>query len=303
MNFAESNSGKGQVNGNVTILDGVGNVALFTDSGNPISGSGSITNQLGDNGLPTGRKLIMEVCNVPFTNAAGAVVEYKANTDITSINKILTAPNNSFIYTQNITSINPSTYHNVFFTNFSDFTLGGDITVNGDLVIDNTTSLSMGANNINIRGNWIGNGTFTADTGSVIFDGSTLQTITTNATSNFNNIAINNPAHVAINNNVRSASVTLTQGRLQTGNFDFILMGSIATNQITQTFTNASTSYIEVTATGGLVRENLLNGNLAVFPIGDATAIRHIAVTPTATANVRASFDNNLVIPAPSGST
>lgn len=288
MSFAESNSGTGQVNANVTILDGVGNVALFTNSGSPISGSGSITNQLGDNGSPTGRKLIMEVCNVPFTNAAGAVVEYRAQTDIS--NKTLTAPNNSFIYTQDVTSINPSTYHNVFFTNFSNFTLGGNIAVNGNLTIDNTSTLNAAANNINIRGNWIGNGTFTAGTSSVIFDGANLQTITTNATSNFNNLNINNTAHVAINNNVRSASVTLTQGRLQTGNFDFILMGSPATNQITQTFTNASTSYIETNGTGNLIRNNLLAGTSYVFPVGDATAIRHFTITLPSSAFVRGRF-------------
>ncbi|GAB4125263.1 MAG: hypothetical protein Fur0027_04780 [Raineya sp.] len=298
MNFAQANSGTGQINGNVIIADfaGGGDVALYTNVGSPISGSGSLTNQ-----LQAGRKLILEVCQVPFTNAAGAVVEYRGNADIPTKN--CSAADNLFIYASGVPSISASTFHHLRFTNTSTNTLGGDIIVNGFLEIAPTATLNTGANNINIKGNWIGNGTFNGGTGSVVFDGTSSQTITTSANAPFNNIEINNVANVAISTAVRSASITLTAGRLQTGNFDLTLTANPATNQITQSFTNTSTSYIETNGTGSLVRENLLTGNLSVFPIGDATAIRHIAVTPNPGANVRASFDANLVVPPPGGST
>lgn len=307
MNFAQPNSGTGQINNGavVTILDhpGGGSIALCTNNGQPIrnllGGVGSIINLLGDNGSPTGRRLILETNETPFTNADNAVVEYNANVDIPT--KVLTANNNLFIYAGNVGSVLASTFHHVNFTGTS--TLGGNISVIGNLNIANAATLNAAANNINLRGNWVSLGTFNGGIGSVIFEGTNPQTITSNANSPFNNININNLAHVQINNAVRSGSITFTAGRLQTNNFDFTLTAIPATDQITQSFSNASTSYIEVTPTGGLVREGLLTGNLAVFPIGDATAIRHIAVTPNPGANVRASFDSNLVVPAPTGST
>ncbi len=303
MNFAQPNSGTGQVNGNVTILDFAGgdNVAFHTNIASPISGGGTIINQLGDNGTATGRRLILEICQVPITNAANAVTEYRGNTDIAS--KTLTALNNTFVYTSGLTVAAGSTFHRVIFTNNQTYNLGGNINANVDLFVIAGSPLNAGANKINIRGNWTSNGTFNGGTGSVIFDGTALQTITSSATSPFNNINISNTAHIAMNNNVRSGSITFTQGRLQTGNFDFTLTAIPATNQIVQSFTAASTSYVEVTATGRLIRENILGGNLTVFPIGDATAIRHIGVTPATNVNISASFDNNLVIPAPGGST
>jgi len=299
MNFAQSNSGTGQVNGNITVLDGIGNVFFYTNVGAPISGGGSITNQLGDNASPTGRRLILEVCQVPVTNAAGAVIEYRGNTDI--LTKTLTANNNLFIYANSIPSIVASTFHHLLFTNSSISSLGGNIAVNGNLTINTGSTLNAINHNINLRGNWTGNGTFNAGTGNVIFDGTALQTITTNSSA-FNNITINNPAHVQLNNSVESASITFTQGRLQVGNFDLLLTANPATNQITQTFTNASTSYVETNGTGGLVRNNLQIGIEYVFPVGSATSIRHLSINPNGGTSAKAIF-GTLSPPAPTGST
>lgn len=289
MNFAEPNSGTGQVNGNITILDfpGGGNIALYTNVGSPISGTGTITNQLGDNGNPSGRKLILESCQVPFTNTANAVVEYRASTDISTKN--LTAVNNTFIYAQSISSILAATFHNVLFTNFSTYSLVGNITVNGYLVVDNTSTLNANSFNINIRRNWIKNGTFNAGTSRVIFDGNVLQEIL--GISNFYHLEISNPAHVILNDDNSANRLTLTQGRLQLGNSTFTLTATPATDQITQTFTNASTSYVETNGTGNLTRQNLLADTPYVFPIGDASTIRYLTVTlPSATAFVSAIF-------------
>jgi hypothetical protein len=301
MSFAQANSGTGQVNGNITILDGVGNVAFYTNVGSPISGGGTITNQLGNNGLATGRRLILERCQVPVTNAINAVIEYRGGTDITS--KTLTADNNTFVYTLSVPSIT-GTFHHILFTNNSTSSLGGNIVVAGNLGIDSGSTLDAVTHNINVRGNWFNNGTFTAGTtGRVTFDGTLgLQTIDHTFSSPFNILEIANTNHVQINNPIQSSSIVLTSGRLQVGDNDLTLTANPATAQFSQTFTGASTSYIETNGSGRLIRNNLQIGTAYVFPVGDATSIRHLSITPSTIGNASANFTSPISPNPPGGS-
>lgn len=67
-------------------------------------------------------------------------------------------------------------------------TLTGNLDVNGDLTIDATT-LAASSFTINIADEWVNEGTFTAGTSTVVFDGTSAQTITNNGQS-FNNLTI-----------------------------------------------------------------------------------------------------------------
>ncbi|MCS6821624.1 MAG: T9SS type A sorting domain-containing protein [Microscillaceae bacterium] len=287
MNFAESNSGTGQINGDVTILDGgagAGNVALYTNIGIPISGSGTLTNELG-NGTATGRRLILEVCQVPFTNASNAVVEYNASTDIPT--KTCAAVDNIFVYRQNVSSVTPTTYYHIHFTNNSSYGLGGNITVNGNLLIESSATLNGGANTINIRGDWIGNGIFNSGTSTVIFDGTAAQTITTNPTSPFYNLNINNTASLATNRTVTlnntifiQNALILTQGRLVAGNHNINYFGTA----LNLTRTNG---WVETNGTGLLVRNSIATLGIFDYPVGDATSAKNIRLSAIQNTGVR----------------
>jgi hypothetical protein len=241
--------------------------------------------------------------NSTWLQGANAVLSYAANQSPMSTGVFDAATNpNTVIYNRTGNQdIKTTTYRNLVISSNSNSFLIGDITVNGNLTINTASTLNAVNHNINLRGNWVGNGTFNAGTGNVIFDGTALQTITTNSSA-FNNITINNLAHVQLNNSVQSASITFTQGRLQVGNFDLLLTANPAANQITQTFTNASTSYVETNGIGGLVRNNLQIGIEYVFPVGSATSIRHLSINPNGGTSAKAIF-GTLSPPAPTGST
>jgi len=67
------------------------------------------------------------------------------------------------------------------------------LTIGGDLNIGSGTSFSAGAfNPHNVAGDFVNNGTFNNDFGTVIFDGITQQTISGSTVTNFNNITITN---------------------------------------------------------------------------------------------------------------
>ncbi|MFC1480379.1 hypothetical protein ACFL5Y_02900, partial [Candidatus Omnitrophota bacterium] len=88
-------------------------------------------------------------------------------------------------------------------TSNGSVTLLDHLDINGDFTIYGGT-LNVSGYNMNLAGNWVNSGTFTSSTGTVIFDGTAPQTITTGGTSinqDFDNLTIANT----------SGDVTLTQ--------------------------------------------------------------------------------------------
>ncbi|MEO8148607.1 MAG: T9SS type A sorting domain-containing protein [Bacteroidia bacterium] len=69
-----------------------------------------------------------------------------------------------------------------------ELAIANTLTAAGDITIGPGTNLLEMGNVINIGGNWTNNGTFTLDTGTVNFNGSGNQTVSTNT---FNNLKIN----------------------------------------------------------------------------------------------------------------
>jgi glucose/arabinose dehydrogenase len=74
------------------------------------------------------------------------------------------------------------------------------LTVNGSIMIRSLGTLSAGANNINVKGNWINNGSFLAGTGTVTFDGTAAQSIGGSAVTDFTNILVSNTTNVQVQN-------------------------------------------------------------------------------------------------------
>ncbi|MCF8449059.1 MAG: T9SS type A sorting domain-containing protein [Taibaiella sp.] len=88
----------------------------------------------------------------------------------------------------------PTLHHFQNSNTAATFTLGSTFTLSGNFTNDLGATTACGANTINIAGDWINNGTFTAGSGTVNFNATTTgRTISGNltGTSKFNNLTFN----------------------------------------------------------------------------------------------------------------
>ena len=146
-------------------------------------------------------------------------------------------------------------------------TLGGLTISAGTLT---STSVTM-----NLAGNYSNGGTFTHNSGTVNFNGSTAQTIGGSASSTFNNLTIaNTSGGVSLTKNETvSGILTLTNG----------ILGTDATNYmaVTNTASGAVTGATAASYVNGPLQWSLLNGNSYLFPVGDAANYRPFELNST----------------------
>lgn len=89
-----------------------------------------------------------------------------------------------------------------------------------NITINSGAMLSLQSTDaINVKSNWTNNGTFNAQKGSVVFDGSTAQTIGGSSTTSFYDVIVNNPAGASLlsNEQVRG-TLYLNSGVFNTNN-------------------------------------------------------------------------------------
>ncbi|MBO7652976.1 MAG: T9SS type A sorting domain-containing protein, partial [Bacteroidales bacterium] len=184
----------------------------------------------------------------------------------------------SFDGTNYVAGSVPSSTTNVFLVTYGSGCSVGNPVLGGSSATKNLTigedkELSLGSNTISIAGNFINNGTFNAGTGSVIFNGSTHQTISGSSLS-FNNVTFNNGKHFTLDGLTPTVSGTanFTAG-IVTGDINF---GASATTA------NASrVSYVE-----GKVTKVAGSGEFT-FPTGNAGVFGSVTAIPTADTWVR----------------
>ncbi|MFI5252107.1 MAG: M20/M25/M40 family metallo-hydrolase [Bacteroidota bacterium] len=111
-----------------------------------------------------------------------------------------------------------TTYNNLIINSPSTSTLGVATTITGNLVISSGATLSVGTSNfaLNVAGDWLNNGTFTAGTGTVTINGTAQDTIGGSASTAFNTLTISNSIGVRLTSNITEAgNLSITAG-----NFD-----------------------------------------------------------------------------------
>jgi hypothetical protein len=146
------------------------------------------------------------------------------NSPTLTINAASTIEFNAASGTQTITS--RSDYGNVNFSTGGTKSLGGAITVNGGLTIASGVILTTGASNyaIAIKGNWSNSGTFTPNSNTVTFSGTSGQNYTRTGVGSFNNLTLVNGNGLILNNDLTVASTLLfTSGKINTGSNTLIL--------------------------------------------------------------------------------
>jgi hypothetical protein len=173
---------------------------------------------------------------------------------------------------------------NIF--NITGGTVGlGVTTPINSLTISSGATLNANNHNITMSGNWTKDGTFTASTGTVTFNGSSVQTIGGTMATTFDNLTINNASGVSLGaSETVNGTLTLTNGVVTTG-ANTLSVGSAGT----------------VARTNGWVGGNLqryipTGGTTRTFNIGDAAGYRPVTVnfgTVTTAGNLTATVSQS----------
>ena len=130
------------------------------------------------------------------------------------------------------------------------------------------SSFTSGSSPINLRGNWTNNGTYTAGSGLIVFDGTSSQTIEGSSTTAFKDVEFSNTSGITIDQEPTINGTATFSSGIVTGNVTF---GTSATAG-----TASLTSHIDgkVTKSG--------NANGFTFPTGDNGNLGTVAVTSDA---------------------
>jgi hypothetical protein len=132
-------------------------------------------------------------------------------------------------------TVKGATYNDIVFENSSTKTLGGNITVNGNLTISSGTLDVSGSNySISLAGNWTNNGSFNAQSGAVVFVGTTQLDASSTQTfydfvNNGSGVTILADNAITVSNNVtNNSTVTLKSPSSDNPSASWIDNGSIS---------------------------------------------------------------------------
>jgi hypothetical protein len=128
-------------------------------------------------------------------------------------------------------------------------TLLGNITVNGDITVGGT-GLTASSFTITVLGNWANNATFTANTSTVLLNGTSAQVMSGSTVPSFNNLTLDNAAGASMSASVTvGGALTLTSGKLALGSNTLTINGALSSSA-TNLFTANGSSNITFGGSG-----------------------------------------------------
>jgi hypothetical protein len=172
----------------------------------------------------------------------------------------------------NITDPTNDKFYNVDFDTDGTITLNSDIVVDGELTIIAGATLSQGANDIELKGNWTNYGVFTAGTGTVVFNGTEPQNIAGTNNQVFSNLEVDNAGATSVDlfilrNTFVTTNLNFVTGIVETGESNYLQFNDGATH------TGFSSSNYVI----GPVRK--AGNDDFIFPVGDLTRSAGIAIS------------------------
>jgi hypothetical protein len=132
---------------------------------------------------------------------------------------------------QNIGGTFSTTFNNLVISGTSVKTLGINQVINRDLTISSSLDVSASNFALDVKRNFINNGTFNEQSGLITFNGSGLtpQSIGGSSTTTFHNITLNNAAGLNLNANARlENTLTCSQGTFSNASQNFTLLSTAA---------------------------------------------------------------------------
>lgn len=164
---------------------------------------------------------------------------------------------------QNIRIPTDGSYYHLTTAGSGIKTLIANTTLGGNVLISSGTTLSAVTFTLFVKGNFTNNGTFTAGTGTVTLNGTTLQTIGGSVITSFRNLTVSDAAGVslAINTSV-TGILNFTSGVITTG-----------TNKVSITVTGSVTGAGTSKFVNGYLEKNVALGAgvIRTFEIGNGT--------------------------------
>ncbi|MFH1319613.1 MAG: GEVED domain-containing protein [Bacteroidota bacterium] len=167
-----------------------------------------------------------------------------------------------------------------------------NITIDGTLKEGGTNS------KLEVAGDWINNGTFVENSGTITFNGSSTQNVESNNNS-FGNVEILNTVTpsatdgiVLTNNMPITSTLTLTEGTIITGG-NMVIISNSSGNKVVDGTNN--TNYTLSWVFGTLTRNLTTNTDVYNFPVGSATSGYLAKLTNnsmTGTTQITASFES-----------
>jgi hypothetical protein len=152
----------------------------------------------------------------------------KVSTDWTNVNNWLSYNGTTY----GLAAAIPSNTTNVFIqgTNvcvLNQPTITTAIGLVKNITIESGGTLTMVTGGLTVKGNWVKNGTFTAGTGMVTFNGTTAQTISGSTGTLFANLTVNNTSTGLTLNSPVSAknSLTMNSGNIATSTANILVLG------------------------------------------------------------------------------
>jgi len=185
---------------------------------------------------------------------------------------------NSLVYlsgdNQNISVNGTSSLYKLLCAGGQTKSLLSDIVIESDMEIKSGVSLNGGANTLDLKGDWINNGTFIPVSGTVAFTGNQTQLIENYNTETFYNLSVNNTASVFPqiilygDVNISGNSWVMTDGVIETTDDEMLTVGE------------------NVILTGGDTSDSYVNGPVTkkgdanfVFPLGDGTKFARLGIS------------------------
>ena len=172
-----------------------------------------------------------------------------------------------------------ATYRNIQFSGSGTKSLSGAITASGNLTIGGTATLDVTASNfaINLAGNWTNSSLFSAQIGTVTFNGTATQSITNSAGETFYNLTVNNSTAsnaITLGGPVTvSNTMTFTDGHIV----------STASNLLTLDVNTTVASVSDGSHVVGPVAKVKNTTAQFAFPVGDGSNYMAASITPTST--------------------
>lgn len=232
----------------------IGVAAVFTVGTNAYTTTGSTVNF---NGTSSQTIPAFNYYNLTSSSSGARVL---ASTGTVGVAGAFTPGTNGYTITNNTMNFNGSggqsipafTYNNLVLSGSGSETLSGNIIVNTDLTITSNLDVSSSNYSINIQRNWIKNGSFTAQNGTVTFDGAQAQTLAgSGSVSSFENLVINNT----------SGGVKLISGSYQVTGALTMNNGNFNANGITMTLVSTASKTARIAPVAGTAS---ISGNFVV---------------------------------------
>jgi len=163
-------------------------------------------------------------------------------------------------------------------------TAGTVLNIMGNFDIKTGNTFTQNNGTLNLYGNWINNGTYTVNGGTVAFVGSSAQEIISGVAPVFNNLTISNSSGVSATDNITVGGIlSLTQGRLTTTGIVNV------TNSANSAVSFASNSHVN-----GTLRRSVATGNYD-FPTGYNSNVQNARInisSATGLTDITVNFNN-----------